>query len=119
MARAGRQRLVLGMVEVVRRAEHRQRGIALELVDEPVMAVHLVDDHREEPVEQFDHLGRRPAGHQLRGADDVDEDHRDVAFLAAQLWPLLLGGRGHLAADVPAEQIADTFAFAQTVRPSS
>ena len=104
---------------MIRRAEHRQRGVTLELVDQPVVPVDLVDDDGEEPVQQFDDLGRGPAGHQLRGADDVDEDHRDVALLAAQLRALLLGRGGDLAADVPAEQVADAFAFAQTRRPSS
>ena len=64
-----------------------------------------------------DHLGRRPARHQLRGADDVDEDHCDVALLAAQLGPPLFGGGGHLAADVAAEQVPHAFAFPQALRP--
>ncbi len=66
MARAAAQRLVLGMLEMVWRPEHRQRRIALELVDEPVVAIHLFDDHREEAVQQFDDIRCGPAGHQLR-----------------------------------------------------
>ena len=89
-SRGGRKRLVFGAIEMVRRAEHRQRGVTLELVHKPVVAVDLLDDHREEPVQQVDHLGRGPAGDQLRGADDVDEDHGDLAFLAAQLGALLV-----------------------------
>ena len=84
-----------------------------------MVAVDLLDDHREEPVQQVDHLGRRPAGHQLRGADDVDEDHRDVAFLATELGALLLRRRGHLTPDVAAEQVTHAFAFRAILRPSS
>ena len=51
MARAARERLVLGSVEVVRRAEHGQRRVALEFVDQSVVAVHLFDDDRKKPVE--------------------------------------------------------------------
>ena len=47
----------------------------------------------------------------LRRADDVDEDHRDMAFLAAKLGPSQLGGRGHLTPNVAAEEIPHSFAF--------
>ena len=57
----GGQRLVLGTVQVIRGAEHGQRRITLELVDQPVVSVHLLDDDREESVEQLNDLGRRPA----------------------------------------------------------
>ncbi len=67
------------------------------------------------PVEQVHHLGRGPTGDQLRGADDVDEDHRDMALLTTQLGALLLGRRGDLTSDVAAEEVPDTFAFAQPV----
>ena len=53
------------------------------------------------------------AGDQLRRAHDVDEDHRDVTFFAAEFRALLLRRGGHFAADVAAEQIADAFAFAK------
>ena len=108
-----------GLSRWYRRAEHRKSGVALELVDEPVVAVDLLDDHREEAVQQIHHLGRGPGGDQLGRADDVDEDHRDVALLAAELRAVPLCGRGDFATDVAAEQITHALAFAQTVRPSS
>ena len=109
----GGQRLVLGVVQRDGRTEHGEDGVTLELVDQPVVAVHLVDDHGEEPVEQFDHLDGRPARHQLCRPDDVDEYHCGMALFAAELRPLLLGECGDLTADVPAEQIAHAFAFPQ------
>ena len=115
----GRQRLVLGVVQRHGRTEDGEDGVTLELVDQPVVPVDLVDDHGEEPVEQFDHLDGGPAGDQLCRPDDVDEDHCGMAFFAAELRALLLGECGDLTADVPAEQIAHAFAFPQTVAPSS
>jgi hypothetical protein len=79
-----------------------------------VVAVDLVDYHREEPVQQVDHLRRRSTRHQLCGPDDVDENHRDMAFLAAQLGALLLSRRGHLTSDVSAEEVPYPFAFTKT-----
>ena len=38
-----------------------------------------------------------------------------MALFATERGPLQLGGRGDLASDVAAEQIADPFAFAQPV----
>jgi hypothetical protein len=52
--------------------------------------------------------------HQLCGSDDVDEDHRDVAFFAAEFRALLFGGSSDFTADVSAEQVAHLFSFAQT-----
>src|SRR6516225_2186338 len=49
-ARSG-QRLVFGTVEVIRSPEDRERRVTLELVDKPVVSVHLLDDDREKPVE--------------------------------------------------------------------
>ena len=119
MAACRRQRLVLGVVQRHRRPEDRQDRVTLELVDQPVVAVDLLDDHGEEPVEQFDDLDRGPAGDQLRRPDDVDEDNCGVALFAAELRAFLLGERRDLAPDVPTEQVADALAFPQPVRPSS
>jgi hypothetical protein len=41
------------------RAEDRERGVALELVDEPAVPGDSVDHNAEELVEQADHLGGR------------------------------------------------------------
>src|SRR3546814_4009889 len=71
-----------GMLD--RGAEDGQRGVTLELVDEPAVLVHGVDDDAEELVEQVHHLGGGDGGGQLRRADQVDEQHRDIAFLAAE-----------------------------------
>ena len=65
MARAAAERLVLRSVEVVGRAENRQHGVALELVDQSVVTVDLLDDHREEPVQQLHDLDGRATRHQL------------------------------------------------------
>ncbi|RFZ21709.1 hypothetical protein VIMS_00488 [Mycobacterium marinum] len=79
------------------------------------MAIHLVDDHREKPVEQRDDIGRRLAGDQFGGADDVDKNHGDVAFFAAEFGPFPFGRDRHLAPDVAAKQVAHSFTLAQSV----
>ena len=111
----GGQRLILGAVEVIRRPEDGQGRVTFELVDQPVVAVHFLDDDREKPVEERNHLGGSLAGHHLRGSDDVDEYDGDVAFFTAQRRFLALGGQGDLAPHVPAEEIAHAFALAQPV----
>src|SRR5208282_2102225 len=86
-----------------------------ELVDEPAVAVHLLDNDREESVQEFHDFGGRLAGHQLGGADQVDEDDGHVAFFPAQFRSLAFRGEGDLPAYMPAEKIAHAFAFPQTV----
>ena len=108
---AGGQCLAFGIVEVIGGTEDGQGRVTFELVDESVVAIDFVDDDREEPVQKVDNLGGGPTGHQLRGPDDVDEDHRDVALLAAQLRPLLLRRGGYLTADVTTEQIPNTLSL--------
>ncbi len=94
-------------------AEDRQRGIALELVDEPAMAADGVDHHAEELVEQVDHLGGRSRRGQLGGADQVHEQHRDVALLPAQFGAALQGPAGHVFADVATEQVTQPLPLGQ------
>ena len=96
-----------------RRAEDGQRRVALELVDEAAVAVDGVDDDAEELVEQADDLGRRDGRGQLCRADQVDEQHRDVAFLAAELGAALQGAAGDVLADVAAEQVAQPLPLGQ------
>ncbi len=48
--------LAIGVVQGHGSAEHGERRVTLELVQQSVMSVDLVDDHLEEPVQQ----GRRP-----------------------------------------------------------
>ena len=50
---------------------------------------------------------------QLRRADEVDEQHRDVAFLAAEFGAALQRAAGHVLADVAAEQVAQPLPFGQ------
>ena len=95
------------------RAEDGQRGVALELVDEAAVPGDGVDHHPEELVEQADHLGGRPCRRQLGGADQVDEQHGDVALLAAQLGAALQRPAGHVLADVAAEQVTQPLPLGQ------
>ena len=112
---SGAQRVAGGVRAVVRRSEHAQGGVALELVDPAALLLDDLDDEREEAVEQHHHLMRRAAQRQAGRADHVHEDDRHLAQLAAQLdLPLALERRlGHLAAHVAAEQIAQALALAQ------
>ena len=105
--RAGRVRMF------DRGAEDRQRRVALEFVDESAVPVHGVDDDTEELVEQVDDLGGRHGRGQVRGTDQVDEQHRDVAFLAAELGAALQRTARDVLTDVPAEQIAQALSFGQ------
>ena len=109
----GRQRIILRVIQGYRRAEDREGRVALELVHESVVAVDFLDDHPEETVEQVDDLHWRSGADQLGRTDDVDEDHGNVAYFAAQRGPLLLGRGRYLAPHMFAEQIAHPFALAQ------
>ncbi|CKS47841.1 Uncharacterised protein [Mycobacterium tuberculosis] len=93
--------------------EDGQRGVALELVDEPTVPGDGFDHHPEELVEQLDHLGGRSCRGQLRGADQIHEQHRDVAFLTAQLGAALQGPPGHVFADVATEQVTQPLPLGQ------
>ena len=120
MARAAASASSSGLSRWIGRAEHGQRGVALELVDEPVVAVDLLDDHREEAVQQIDHLGRR-AWLVTNWVEPMMSTKITATWRSS---PPSFGrsrsrGRGDLATDVAAEQIAHAFAFAQAVRPSS
>ena len=81
----GGERVARGVGALQRRAEHAQRGVALELVDRAAVLVDRRHDGAEELVEQRDDLQRRALRGELRRADEVDEQDRDVALLAAQL----------------------------------
>ena len=96
-----------------RRAEDGERGVALELVDEAAVAVDGVDDDAEELVEQADDLGGGPGGRQLRRADQVDEQHGDVAFLTAELGAAFEGAAGDVLADVAAEKVTQPLPFGE------
>ncbi|SON60146.1 hypothetical protein MSIMFI_01639 [Mycobacterium simulans] len=94
-------------------AEDRQRRVALELIDEPAVPADGVHDHPEELVEQADDLGGRSRRGQLGGADQIDEQHRHVALLAAQLRASFDGPPGHVFADVATEQVTQSLPLGQ------
>src|SRR5690606_5237859 len=50
----------------------------------------------------------------LRGSDDIDEKHCDMALFAAELDPVAFGGGGNLAPDMTTEQVAHPLSFPQT-----
>jgi hypothetical protein len=96
------------------RAEHGQRGVALELVDPSGVLLHDVDDDGEEPVQQRHDLLRRAPGGQGGGADEVDEQHRDAADLAPE--PDLARRRGRardVVPDMAAEEVPQPLALVQ------
>src|SRR5262249_8449840 len=110
-----RKRIVGGPLEPNRRPKYRQRRVAPELVDQPMVAVHFIAKHPEEPVQQIHHLNRWFALHQLRRADDVNEKYCDITFFATE-FQLFAFGRGRdFPSDVPSEQIAYPLALAQPV----
>ena len=67
----------------------------------------------EERVQQRDDLRRRPPGGQRGGADEVHEQHGHVAHLAAQPDLAVERGVRHVAAHVPAEEVAQPLALGQ------
>ena len=109
----GRQRgaRCVGMFD--RRAEDGQRGVTLEFVDEATVAADGVDDDAEELVEQAHDLGRRTVGGQLRRTDQVDEQHRNVALLAAELGAAFKGAAGDVLADVATEKVTQPLPFGE------
>ena len=100
-----------GVVEGQRGAEHGQRRVALEFVDDALVAVHAVDDALEELVELADDDFRRVLHGEGGRSDDVDEQHGDEAILAAQRRLLLQRLACDFRTDVAAEQVADALAF--------
>ena len=114
----GGERGARGVVVVQRRAEDHQRGVALELVDRAAVLGGHLDDDGEEPVEQLDDLLRGPVGGQLRRADHVDEEHGDVAHLAAERQALLERLARDVLADLAPEQVAQALALGAGPRPS-
>ena len=118
--RARRAQRVAGGVGRARgRAEHAQRGVALELVDPAAVLLDHLDDEREEAVQQ-----RRPpraAGGARPGRVEPitsTNTHGDLAQLAAELDLAVALERGlrHLAADVAPEQVAQPLAL-RAARP--
>ena len=111
---AGRGQGRPGGIRVLdRRAEDTQRRVALELVDEPAVLEHGVDHDPEELVEQPDDLGRRSGGGKLGGPDEVDEQHRDVALLAAEFGSAFQRAAGDVLAHVASEQIPHALTLAE------
>ena len=85
----------------------------MNLLTSPSCAVDLLDDDAEEPVEQLDDLSRLALGGDRGRPDDVDEQHRDDAGLAAELDVTDRGGLGDVPADVPAEEVAQLLALTE------
>ena len=78
----GGQRRTGGVGVLDRRAEDGQRGVALELVDEPAVAANGVHDHPEELVEQADDFAGRPRGRQL-----VEPTRSTNSTATSRSWP--------------------------------
>ena len=96
-----------------RRAEYAQRGVPLELVDPPLVRGDRLDDDREELVEQLhDVRGVARLGESGR-ALEVDEHDRRLAGLAPQFHTVLERVPDDVLADLAAEQIAHSLAFAE------
>ena len=74
-----------------------------------------VDDDGEELVEQLDDLARRALVGQLGRADQVDEQHGDLALLAAHRDPALQRLAGDVLADLAAEQVAQLLALLEAL----
>ena len=106
----GTRRVIL---ELDRSAEDREYGVADELVDQPGVAVDLLDHDGEEPVQQLDHLGRLALGREGGGSDDVHEQHRDLAGLATELHVTERCRLGDVMADVPTEEVAQLLPVAE------
>ena len=98
---------------VGRCAEYAQRRVSLELVHPAAVSGDDLDYHRKEPVERFDDGGRWTRCGEGGGADDVDEEHGNVAVLATEVLVTGKGVAGDVLADVAAEEVADALALSQ------
>ena len=74
----------------------------------------MSDDHPEELIEHGRDLMWFVSRRQLRRSDEIDEQNCDVAFVARQGFVGVDRAAHHLFTDVPAEQIAQLFAFPQS-----
>ena len=68
---------------------------------------------RKNSLSRWTTSARRSCRGQLGGADQVDEQHGDVALLAAQLGAALQGPTGHVLADVATEQVTQPLPLGQ------
>ena len=99
------------------RAEHAQRGVALELVDEAALGLDDVDHDAEELVEKAHDLGRRHRERHGGRAGEVDEERADLALLSAEAGGAVAKrGARDLLAHLPAEEVADALALPEPVR---
>ena len=89
-------------------------GVTLKLLSGgPAAPADGVHHDPEEPVEQADHLLRSPGRRQLRGPDQVDEQHCDLALLAPELGPPFQRPPGDVLSDLAAEHVTHPFPFGQ------
>ena len=102
-----------GVVDGDGRTEHGQRGVALELVDHALVAVHHLNDDLEEVVQRGHDLLRGVVDGEGGGADHVDEYDGHAAVLPAELRLLLERLLGDLGADVAAEDVSDALALVE------
>ena len=98
-----------------RRAEHAQRRVALELVDQTALGLNHLDHDAEEAVEHPHDLGRgHRHGHGGR-AHQVHEQRAHHALLAAETRTVAQGGPGHVLAHLAAEEVPDALALTQSL----
>ncbi len=95
------------------RAEHGERGVALKLVDQPTVFVHRSHHDLEEVVEDVGDLRGRAIDGELGGAGQIDEEDRDVAYLAADRLVGLDRPPGHVGSDVPTEEVTQPVSLDQ------
>ena len=109
----GSQCVASGVLKGQRGTEDSEGGITLKFIDDALVFVDDLHDAVEELVEGGHDVLRGTLRGEASGADDVHEQHRDVAGFAAQLRVLLQSAAGDLRADVAAEEVRDLLAFLQ------
>ena len=109
----GGERSRVHVLDRDRSAPDRQRGVALELVDPPVVVVDHVDDHVEEAV----HSPTTSSGgfSSARAVEPMMSTKRTATGRAspAELHALVQSRPGHVRADVPAEEVAQLLPLVQ------
>ena len=101
-----------------RRAEHGERGVALELVDRARRrSSTAATTIRKKSLRTSATSCGRAGGGQLRRPGQVDEQDRDVAHLAGPGVVGLDGQSRDVGPDVAAEEVAEAVAFGRARRP--
>src|SRR5699024_615365 len=103
-----------GIVDIQRSTKNGQRRIALEFVDDALVAVNYFYNVLKEVIELFHNAFRGVVDSKGGGANDVNKEHCYLAVFAAELGALIHRALRNFSTDVAAEKIPSPLALMHT-----